>query len=99
MQLGEYSRVIQLDSSPQGSTEKEMLYEKIRAAFCGRIRGDDHLTLQKKDESWGGLFVDFLDDVIEDRSVFRVVVEMPMKVCELQWGLNVQYLLHVSRHS
>jgi len=71
----ETSRVIQLHSSPCGpATEKDLLLAKIRAIYIKRIQADDCVTLQRKDDSWGGIFVDF-GDVIEDRSVFKVVVE------------------------
>ena len=84
VQLGDFSRVIQLDSSPCGpATEKELLLVKIRAVYSERIQADDRVTLQRKDDSWGGMFVDFFGDVIEDRSVFKVVVEKCVKVCEL----------------
>ena len=76
VQLGDFSRVIQLDSSPCGpATEKELLLVKIRAVYSERIQADDRVTLQRKDDSWGGMFVDFFGNVIEDRSVFKLVVE------------------------
>ena len=81
VQLGEFSRIIQLVSTALGSSsEKDMLFEKIRGVYSDRIQADDRLTLQRKDDSWGGVFVDFFDEVIEDRSVFRVVVEKSVKV-------------------
>lgn len=71
VQLGEFSRIIQLVSTALGSSsEKDMLFEKIRGVYSDRIQADDRLTLQRKDDSWGGVFVDFIDEVIEDRSVF-----------------------------
>ena len=81
VQLGEFSRIIQLVSTALGSSsEKDMLFEKIRGVYSDRIQADDRLTLQRKDDSWGGVFADFFDEVIEDRSVFRVDVEKSVKV-------------------
>ena len=57
-----------------------MLFEKIKGVYSERIQADDRLTLQRKDDSWGGVFVDFFDKVIEDRSFFKVVVEKSVKV-------------------
>lgn len=73
----DFCRVVQLDST--FPSEKESLLAGIRVVFGDRIAAGDRLTLQKKDESWGGLFVDFFGDEIEDRSVFKVIVE-PVKV-------------------
>lgn len=81
VQLGDFSRIIQLVSTALGSSsKKDVLFEKIRGVYSDRIQADDRLTLQRKDDSWGGVFVDFFDEVIEDRSVFRVVVEKSVKV-------------------
>ena len=57
-----------------------MLFEKIKGVYSERIQADDRLALQRKDDSWGGVFVDFFDKVIEDRSFFKVVVEKSVKV-------------------
>ena len=41
-----------------------------------RIECDDVVTLQLKGEQWGeGVFVDFFDDVVPNRAVFKVIVE------------------------
>ena len=70
VQLGDYSHVIWLNCSPQWPTEKELLFEKIRAAFRVQIQADHRLTWQKN--SGVGLFADFQDDVIEDRRIHSV---------------------------
>lgn len=57
--FGDFCRVVQIDSGSSKSTEKESLLAAIRVAYSERIGAGDHLTLQKKDESWGGMFVDF----------------------------------------
>ena len=62
---------------PSGAnrTEREILVEQIRASYRGRINFEDDITLQLKDEEWGGEFVDYFGDSVPDRSVVRVVVE------------------------
>ena len=57
-----------------------MLFEKIKGVYSEQIQADDRLALQRMDDSWGGVFVDFFYKVIEDRSVFKVVVEKSVKV-------------------
>ena len=76
VQLGSFNRVIQLDCSTNDcSTERELLVKEIRAAYGERIKPSDRLTIQIKDKEWDGMFVDFFGDQVEDRSIFRVIVE------------------------
>ena len=35
------------------------------------------LTLQKKEEAWGGIFVDYTESAIEDKDIFQLVA-VPM---------------------
>ena len=75
VQLGEFNRVIQLECTQSGVTERERLLLEVRAAYGDRINPTDRLTLQIKDHEWQGMFIDFFGDDIEDRSIFRVLVE------------------------
>ena len=59
-------------------TEKDLLICEIRKTFSDRIPVDSRLTLQQKNESWGGAFIDYFGDVIEDKSVFKVLVDRPI---------------------
>ena len=63
--LGEFSPVIQLDSTAHGS-EKDVLFSKDSLQLANS--GDDRLISQRKDHSWGEIIVDFLDEMSEDRS-------------------------------
>ena len=59
VQLGSYNWVVTLDcGSLSGATEREAILDSILNAFS--IEQNDTVTLQVKDESWGGVFVDSL---------------------------------------
>jgi len=76
VQLGSYNRVVTLDcGSLSGATEREAILASIRSAFS--IEQNDTVTLQVKDESWGGAFVDYFKDCVPDKTVFQVVVDKP----------------------
>ena len=75
VQLGEFNRVIQLDCTQSGVTEREVLLSEVRAAYGDRISITDRLTLQIKDIEWQGMFIDFFGDNVKDRSIFKVLVE------------------------
>ena len=77
VQLGEFNRVIEFDCTHTGVSERETLLLKVRAVYSDRIKPTDCLTLQiqSKDQDWHGMFFDFVDDGVDDRSIFRVLVE------------------------
>jgi len=62
-------------------TEREALLESIRRVFQEKINPYDKLTLQVKSEEWGGVFVDFFNDAVPDKSVFKVILERCDEVC------------------
>ena len=65
-------------SYPAGVHTKRCYWARkteVRAAYGDGINPTDHLTLQIKDHKWQGMFIDFFGDDIEDRSIFRVLVE------------------------
>ena len=52
-----------------------MLHTQVRDAYKERIQPDDTVTLQVKDDDFEGMFVDFFEGEIADKSIFRVIVE------------------------
>ena len=81
VQLGEFNRVVQFEHCPDaGGTERDSLVIAVRATFSDRINPHDRLTLQVKDDDWGGVFVDCVGDKIPNRSIMKVVLEKP-EVC------------------
>ena len=80
VQLDQFCRKITLDlASEQKATERELLLSNIRATFSDRINHEDSITLQRKDEEFG-MFIDFFDDEVLDKSIFKTIVEKP-EVC------------------
>ena len=78
VQLGSHNRVVAVQDSVSGSLlEREALISSTRITFSDKIEGDDTITLQLKDEDWGGVFVDYYQDKVPDKSMFRVIVEKP----------------------
>ena len=47
----------------------------VRAEYGDQINPTDCLTLQIKDHECQGMFIDLFGDDIEDRIIFRVLVE------------------------
>lgn len=79
VQLADFNRVIEFDCPPANGTEREGLLKKVRAAYSERIDADDALTLQIRRQDWNGLFVDFFDDEVPDKGVFKIIVEKAEK--------------------
>ena len=76
VQLGELNRLIHLQLPADDTrTERELLLSRIRNEFGG---SDDHITLQmqRKNEMFKGLFLDYFDDSIEDGSIFKLHYSM-----------------------
>ena len=70
MQFGEYNRLVQLDCTRSDVSEKRH--------FCWRseLRLDKVNRLhQIKDSEWQGMLIDFFGDDVEDRSIYKVLVE------------------------
>ena len=86
--LASFNRVIHLPAAEKTANEGELLIELIRKAYTERIGCDNVVTLQLKDEQWGGVFVDFFDDVVPDRAVFKVIVEKSEVACLCALGLG-----------
>lgn len=81
VQLGERNRVVKLPTDCGGvQSEREVLLTEIRRTFADLLSPSDSITLQIRDASWGSMFVDFFGDTIDNRAVFKLVVERG-KVC------------------
>ena len=74
VQLGELSRIIELSSTSEGSTERDILISTVKDEFSHWIDQQCPVTLQIRQESgeWKGMYVDFFDQEIQDKSVFKV---------------------------
>ena len=84
VQLGNYNRIIRVDSASGHLSEREALISYIRATFSDKIGHEDTITLQMKDENWAGAFVDYFQDTVPDKSVFRAIAENPqVSTCAL----------------
>lgn len=68
--LVEYSdckRVVSLSDE-----RKDTLLSAAKLAFKDYLKECDRVAIDFKDEDWGGEFVDFQDNTVKDRSVFRL---------------------------
>ena len=67
--------------------DRSIFIAAFRNAYCdvldqAEVEADTVLTVQVKNEQWGGEFVDMGDDEkIPDRAVLRVVVEVQVCSC------------------
>ncbi len=74
--FGEHRRVLKIPvGSSSAESEREALLSRIRNEFGHHIPEGASITLQIKDEDWGGVFVDYLEDCVADKSVFNLVIE------------------------
>ena len=92
MKLGERNWVVKLPTD-YGSvhSEREVLLTKIRHAFADLLSPSDSITLQICNTSWGNVFVDFFGDTIDNRAVFKQVVERE-QVCAKRMYVDVDVL-------
>ena len=75
VQLDSFNRKITVQCE-EGAIEVDLLLTQVRDAYYKeRIQPDDVVTLQVKDTDFDGMFVDFLEGEIVDKSVFRVIIE------------------------
>ena len=56
VQLSSFNRKVEFEvpSEAMNKTEREVLLEQIRICYRERINVEDSITLQVKDEEWGG---------------------------------------------
>ena len=61
VQFGSFTRKVEFEIPLETDkiTEREALLKEIKVNFKERICIEDKVTLQMKDEDWGGVFVDF----------------------------------------
>ena len=75
VQLDSFNRKITVQCE-EGEIEVDLLLTQVRDAYYKeRIQPDDVVTLQVKDTDFDGMFVDFLEGEIVDKSVIRVIIE------------------------
>ena len=76
--LGENRRVVTvLSLLPPGLfTERDAFLKEVREQFAVilQLGPKDTITLQQKSERWQGMFVDYMDNSIEDGAVYTLVV-------------------------
>ena len=66
VQFGYHNRSGHVPSAYKSSkTEFELLIERVRDVCT--------IFLQVKDEEWGGAFVDYFEDIVPDKNIFRIV--------------------------
>ena len=58
----------------QFSGSNQQLCTAVRKAFSDVITPTDEVFLQIKDETWGGMFIDLVDQDVPDRSVLKANV-------------------------
>ena len=80
VQFNENSRCVDVPNASSLQSERELLIERIKDVYNDLLSPNCTIFLQKKDEEWGGAFVDYFESAVPDRSVFRIVIAKPVKV-------------------
>ena len=92
VKLGERNRVVKLPTEYGGvHSERELLLTEIRRTFADLLSPSDSITLQICDTSWGNVFVDFFGETIDNRAVFKLIVERE-QVCAKRMYVDVDVL-------
>ena len=82
----------QCDGNPK--SDRGSLIAATREAYRDLLPGDQEysLTIQIKNESWYGNFIDIgTEEVIDDRSVIQLVVEVSRAVIDITYVCLVSY--------
>lgn len=81
MQFGNNCLCIDVPSaSSSRQSEREVFVERIREVYSDLLpSGNYTIFLQRKAEDWGGVFIDYFDDTVPDRSVFKMIAK-PVQV-------------------
>ena len=83
--VGENRRIVSFSSTP-ASTDAEVLSKAIKETFGDILKSDQEFFIQAKNEEWGGLFLDVLDQEIVDKTVVNVLLKPQtheVSCCEL----------------
>lgn len=85
VQFGDNCHCIDVPSVSGTQTEREVFVERIREVYSDLLpRGKYIIFLQKKAEDWGGVFVDYFDSPVPDRSVFKMIAK-PVQVYNIKY--------------
>ena len=68
-----------------------MLLTEIRCTFADLLSQSDLITLQICDTSWGNVIGDFFGETIDNRAVFKLIVERE-QVCAKRMYVDVDVL-------
>ena len=77
--VGENRRIVSFSSMP-ASTDAEALSKAVKETFCDVLKSDQQFFIQVKNEDWGRIFLDVLDQEIVDKAVINVLVKPTCKV-------------------
>ena len=84
VQYQEYCRCVVVDpsSADPPTAERNILQKEIPNVFSDVLSetSTDQIVLQLKDEEWNGMFVDFTQDEVQDKNVYRVFIKVPKPV-------------------
>ena len=81
LQFGDHNRCIDVPSATQSSkSEQELLIERVRDVYSDLLPSNCTIFLQVKDEEWEGVFVDYFEGTVPDKSIFRIVTAKPVEV-------------------
>ena len=78
---GEHRRVISLDTSMDAClSEREALLVLCCREFSELIPDGVTLTLQVKSEDWRGLYIDYVESTVPNKSIFQLVVSQTVSM-------------------
>ena len=72
--VGENRRIVSFSSTP-ASSDAEILSKAIKETFGDVLKSGQEFYIQVKNEEWGGLFLDVLDQEIVDKAVINVLLK------------------------
>lgn len=85
--VGENRRIVSFFSTPS-CTDAEALTKATKETFGDILKSDQEFFIQVKNEEWGGVFLDVLDQEIIDKAVVNVVLKPLQEVSHCV--LNIQ---------
>ena len=85
VQFGDHNRSVHVPSASQSSkSERELLIERVRDIYCDFLPPNCTIFLQVEDEEWGGVFVDYFEGTVPDKSIFRMVTGKKERVAPVK---------------
>ena len=90
--VGENRRIVSFTSNSSCS-DAEVLSKAIKERFADILSSEQQFFIQVKNEEWGGLFLDVLDQQIVDKSIINVLLKPLAHEVSCRDMKSCQYLI------